>query len=108
MSRITFQSTPWVLALFSAPAFPQQPGPYYHDHMWGSGGMFMGSFLFLIVIAAVIFFAIYLIRQTHDNKQSTRQDPSVTENPVDILKVRYAKGEIDHEEFEQRKKMLEQ
>lgn len=68
----------------------------------------MGPFLFLIVIAAVIIFAIYFIRQTHDIKQSTRQDPDVTENPLDILKVRYAKGEIDHEEFEQRKKMLEQ
>ncbi len=88
MNRSSHRFTLGFFTLFSAPAFSQQPTQHYHDHMWGSGGMFMGSFMFLIIIAAVIIFAIYLFKQTHDSKQTTRQDSSVCESPLEILKIR--------------------
>lgn len=35
-----------------------------------------------------------------------RPKTDTTEDPLDILKKRFARGEIEHEEFEERKKIL--
>ncbi|MDZ7696392.1 MAG: SHOCT domain-containing protein [Deltaproteobacteria bacterium] len=73
------------------------------DHMMGSGGyggMFM--WIVLIVIAAVIiYFVINRSKTTGNSINATR------ESPTDILKKRYAKGEITKEEFEALRKETE-
>ena len=55
--------------------------------------------IFLVLIGVVIYFLL----QASKSKGSAG---STTETPLDILKKRYAKGEIDKEEFEQKKKDL--
>ena len=65
---------------------------------YGYGGIFMGI-LFIIVIGVVVYFII----------QSTRAKASggsLQETPLDILKKRYAKGEISKEEYERMKNDL--
>jgi len=47
---------------------------------------------------------IYFLLRVSKSKGS---DSSIIETPLDILKKRYAKGEIDKEEFDRRKKDLE-
>jgi putative membrane protein len=47
---------------------------------------------------------IYFLLQVSKSKDS---DVSNIETPLDILKKRYAKGEIDTEEFDRKKKNLE-
>jgi putative membrane protein len=70
---------------------------------YGHGGFFMGV-LFLILIAVVIYI---LVRISKPGPQSPL--PSLPpETPLDILKKRYAKGEITREEFEKMKKDLEE
>ena len=59
---------------------------------YGHGGVFMGL-LFLVLIAVVIFFLV------RTSKLSGLAPPPV-ETPLDILKKRYAKGEISREEYE--------
>ncbi|MBI4768403.1 MAG: SHOCT domain-containing protein [Deltaproteobacteria bacterium] len=69
------------------------------NYGYGYGGMFMWI-LFIIVIGVVVYFII----------QSTKVKTSsgtLKETPLDILKGRYAKGEIAKEEFERMKKDLE-
>ena len=66
---------------------------------FGYGGMFIWI-IFLIVIG----FLIYFIIKAQKTKSQT---PTQNESPLDILKRRYAKGEIAKEEYERMKKDLE-
>ena len=71
-------------------------GNYYYGHMFGlGGGMFM-----LVFWAAIIFSIVWVI-------QSFTGSGGKTNSAMDILKERYAKGEINKEEFEAKKKDLE-
>jgi putative membrane protein len=60
------------------------------------GGLFMLFFWVLIIVGAVFF----LKSLTQDQNKKQHKDS------MEILKERYAKGEINEEEFEQRKKDL--
>ena len=70
-------------------------GPGMMWGWWGMGWIFMIIFWGFIVLG-LIFFIRWLIGMT----KTTR----VEESPLDILKKRYARGEINKEEFEQKKK----
>lgn len=55
--------------------------------------------ILLIVIGLIIYFAV--------QAQKTRDEtPTQNESPLDILKKRYAKGEITKEEYERMKNDL--
>jgi len=71
------------------------------DHMMGYG--YGGGFMWLIVLI-LVGVVIYFLLQVSKSKGS---DGSIIETPLDILKKRYAKGEIDKEEFDRKKKDLE-
>ena len=68
-----------------------------HDFQFFGGGWMMFFWWFLL-IALVIVLARPLFK--------TNQQESDKETPLEILKRRYADGEIDQEEFEKRKKDL--
>ncbi|HEX7400705.1 MAG TPA: SHOCT domain-containing protein [candidate division Zixibacteria bacterium] len=70
--------------------------------MWGDHWMFGGfMWIFWILIIIGLFFLVkWLVEQSRSNQ--TRQD----ESSLEILRKRYAKGEINKEEFEQKKKDL--
>lgn len=74
-------------------------GPWGHMEYFGLGGIIMWI-LFLIVIGV----AVYLIVQATKSKGP---GASFREIPMEILKKRYAKGEIRKEQFEKMKKDLE-
>ena len=71
---------------------------YYQPHMFGFGPIAM--VIFWVVAIWVI---IYLIRKFMLGHKTDHRGDSV----VDILKKRYAKGEITREQFESMKKDLE-
>jgi putative membrane protein len=75
-------------------------GPMMNFGNFGYGGMFMGMLLIVILVAAVIYLFVREARPKTDHRLSG-------ETPFDILKRRYAKGEITKEEFEKIKKDLE-
>ena len=68
----------------------------FHDMGWG--GMWFGWIFWLVLIGLVLWVAF------RSTKTNFNQLPS--ETPLDILKKRYAKGEINTEEFERMKNKL--
>lgn len=70
---------------------------------WG-GGMFMISHVLWWVFLVVVIFAIFRWRRT-DNSSGTAERKE--DNALRILRERYAHGEIDKEEFEERKRDLQ-
>jgi putative membrane protein len=72
---------------------------------WGTGGfggIFMIIFWILIIVGGV-FLVKWLIQST---KGGSGRPFSSSSGALDILKERYAKGEIGKEEFEEKKKDL--
>ncbi len=85
------------------------PGAAYacdgdYSHWWGGGHMMSfgnkGIFFWLILII-LIGVIIYLVVQNRNSKLKEQKEP-----PLEILKKRYAKGEITKEEFKSIKKDL--
>lgn len=96
--------------LLSSPVLGQQPGgPGYGPHMWEGGWhwMFFGPVMMIVFIAVAVALVVLVIRwlggPTHG--RAPPQAPARKE-PIDILKERYAKGEIDKDEFEERRRVL--
>jgi len=77
---------------------------------WGGGwyGMILGPFFMILVLAAVIALVVLLVRWLGGPWQGpasqTPEPPRRT--PNDILKERFARGEIDKEEFDERRRLL--
>ena len=70
------------------------------DWMWGMGGvMVLGWILIVIVIAVVVWL---LVRGPLAGGTATER-----RSALDILKERYARGELGREEFEQKRRDLE-
>ena len=55
----------------------------------------------MMLIALIVLVVVYLLRALGRN--SPAAEPPA---PLDILKERFARGEIDHEEYEGRRKVL--
>jgi putative membrane protein len=112
--RIT--TVPVILALFIAMsqgyAYGQAAGGYNDPHMWGYGGgwgwMILGPIMMIGVIAAIVAVVVLIVRWLGGAPQSphlTHPSPP-GKAPLDILKERFARGDIDKEEFEERKRLL--
>lgn len=73
--------------------------------MYGGGSIFTMFFhlIFWVLLIAGVYFAI---RWVTTNGPVLRGQSGNEENPLDIVKKRYAKGEISREDFEQIKRDL--
>jgi len=71
-----------------------------YDHSgWWMGGMWFFPLLFWILVIAGAIFIVRWLRERGEDRQ---------ESSLDILKRRYASGEIDRDTFEQMKKDIKE
>ncbi|MCG6903250.1 MAG: SHOCT domain-containing protein [Rhodobacter sp.] len=90
-------------SLFATPALADAEG-YNHMMDWGYGygvGMMFGPVLWLIVLGLVVAGVIWLVRRT----DQAHAGPG-TSGALATLDMRFAKGELDAEEYAARKKLL--
>ena len=81
--------------------------PYGPHMMWGGGwyGMIFGPLFMILVLVAVIAGAGLVGRWFGIGTQPPQQ-AAPGRTPLDILKERFARGEIDKDEFEERRRVL--
>ena len=94
---------PTTMAAFAAAATPglADTGNGF-SHMWGAGYGMTGG-LMMVLIWGVIIGIIVLAVRGLSGRSSTGNTPTAQ----DILRDRYARGEIDEDEFERRKAKLD-
>jgi putative membrane protein len=87
---------------------PERYGSTYHGHemmwgdsQWGGFGMFLGPIFMILLVVGIVAAIIYVLRLFGGGIGPHANDRALT-----ILKERFAKGEIDTEEFTARKKAL--
>ncbi len=102
---------PWLRAtaityLLPAPAWAQERyyewGRWMHPMMWGVWGFCM--MLMMLVLWSLVIVGLFIsVRRLFGQGKKSRSDSA-----GEILRRRYARGEINKEEFEEKKKDLSQ
>ena len=84
-----------------------RPDDYHGPHMWADGWhMVFGPLVMILFIALIVVVVVLAVRWAGAGGSGRASPPSRT--PMDILKERFALGEIDTEEFAERKRHLEE
>ena len=91
-------------AVAAGPAAAQQTERgWMHDDMMGWGGGFVWSMLTLLLLGlAVAAVVVVLVRLFGPGRSGQTRDRA-----LDVLRERYARGEIGREEYEERRRSLE-
>ncbi len=84
--------------------YGQGPGPGMMGWGYGMGwfGMILMALFWIAVIVGIIFLIRWIVVSTGGKGHAVTSEDS----PLEILKRRYARGEINKEEFEQKKRDL--
>ncbi len=94
------------IAIFSASAIADGGyGGIYGDHQMMWGNWVMGLIMMLVMVIIVVV-AIVLVLKAFGLGGHENANPSSSSRALGILDERFAKGEIDKDEYEERKKAL--
>ena len=94
-----------------ATALAQSTDGYHGPHMWdggwhGWGGGLLVMALVVALVAAVVLALVRSFGGGGGNRERGARDSSERDGMA-ILRERFARGEIDREEYEERRKVLE-
>jgi putative membrane protein len=91
---------------------PDRYGQSYHGHdmmwggsQWGGFGMILGPIFMILIVVGIVAGIIYLLR-LFGGPGLIGGGHAAHDRAMALLKERYARGEIDSQEFEERKKLL--
>ncbi len=95
-----------VFASAAAHAQPISDHPHSWGGGWGWGYMIFGPLMMIAFVGAIVVLAVLLVRWLGSGSTGPAALPPDRKTPLDILQERFARGEIDKEEFEERKRLL--
>ena len=93
----------------SLAAFADAESHSYGPHMWGGGwyGMLFGPLMMIVFVAGIVVVAVLVVRWIGGPGHGVGAGPPAAgRTPIDLLKERFARGEIDRDEFEERRRVL--
>ena len=99
------------LTALAAPALVWADGVHQgageFGHMWGGGWGWMvgGPLMMILFVALIVALVVLMVRWLGGVGGGTSQGPR-EKTPLDILEERFARGEIEREEFEQSRQTL--
>lgn len=78
----------------------------YWDHgSWGAGDWLAMSLMMVVFWGAVIALVVWLVRSARSDQRTERPAPPAP-SADEVLAERFARGEIDDEEFTRRRELL--
>ncbi len=80
-----------------------QHGPMWHG---GWGGMILGPLMMILFVAVIVVLVVVALRWLGSTGHGAQPQAPSGKVALDILKERFAQGEIDREEFEERRRVL--
>ncbi len=73
---------------------------------WGWGHMFFGSFMMLLFWGGLIILIVFAVRSMSTGSPRVHDGPAPGNRALDILEEGYARGEIEKDEYEERRRLL--
>lgn len=98
-----------VLGVVPALASAQAGTGYYGGHMWSGGwhGWFFGPLMMILWLVMLAGAVVLILRWLGVVRPSGAAHGKTAPDAIDILRERFARGEIDKAEFEERRALLE-
>jgi putative membrane protein len=99
----------WAISSLSAPtlaaADPMENWQEGYGHMmWGGGFGIFGGLMMIVFWGIIIALIVIAVKWLTDNQRSSNPGKR---DAMEILRERFASGEIDEDEFDRRRKVLE-
>lgn len=111
MHRVLTAATSLALTAFVPGIVAAQPATE-RDFWWhpafGWGQMMFGGLMMIVFWGGIILLIVLLVRWIGPASSDGREGTSRRSRPLEILQERFARGEIDKQEYEERRKILEQ
>jgi putative membrane protein len=89
--------------LTAASATAQTYGDHPHMGAWGWGGMIIGPIMMIVFIALIVGAVVLVVRWTGLGGSALAGGSNKARNMLD---ERFARGEIDKDDYEERKRVL--
>ena len=101
---------PMSLTLASLPAAAQttgdRPDYWHYGWDWGWGHMMFGGLMMILFWGGIILVIVLAVRWLGGGSSDGAAPLAWRKGALDILQERFARGEIDKEEFEDRRRLL--
>lgn len=110
MKELIGSAIPFLASTAQALAAQGQSYPDHPHHWeWGWGHMIFGPFMMIVLVIVIVLVAVLALRWLggHGPGQAAASQMPPSKTPLDILKERFARGEIDREDYEERKRVLD-
>ena len=107
--HLSIASAMWAASTISLRADPSGSFGFDRHHMWSGGhGWFFGPLVMIGWLAIAVLIIVVIVRLASRRPGDRRDRPTGGDDtPLDILKRRFARGEIDEREFEEKRKRLQ-